>query len=64
VNTVNERLRVVDVTPSKAPKMLRDRYIKDLSLIRPRIGLDLERAHGLSQGYIPSVLLILIELEF
>ena len=41
VNSVNERLWVVDIVPSKTPKTLRDRYIKDLSLIRSRrTGLD------------------------
>ena len=64
MNPVNERLGVVDIAPSKAPKTLRDWHIKDLSLIRLHIGLDLERAHGLSQRYIPSILLILLELEF
>jgi hypothetical protein len=68
VNTINERLGVVDVASvatSKAPKTLRDRDIKDLSLIRLGIGLDMERAHGLSQRYIPSsILLIRLELEF
>ncbi len=64
MNPVNERLGVADVAPSKVPKTLRDRHIKNLSLIRLRIGLDMERAHSLSQGYIPSILLILLELEF
>jgi hypothetical protein len=43
VNSINERLRIVDIAPSKTPKALRDRYIKDLSLIQLRTGLDLER---------------------
>jgi hypothetical protein len=43
VNSVNKRLRVVDIAPSKTPKMLRDRHVKDLSLVRCHTsGLDLE----------------------
>jgi hypothetical protein len=63
VNTINKRLRVVDIALSKTPKTLRDRYIKDLSLIRLCTGLDLERVHCLRQRCIPNVLLILLELD-
>jgi len=66
VNSINERLRVVDITPSKTPKTLRGRYInlKDLSLIMLRTGLDLERVRGLRHRCIPNILLILLELDF
>jgi hypothetical protein len=64
VNPINERLRVVDIALSETPKTLRDRYIKDLSLIRPRTDPDLERFHCLRQSSIPNVLLILLELDF
>jgi hypothetical protein len=64
VNPINERLGVVDIALSETPKTLRDRYIKDLSLIRLRTGLDLERVHCLRQRCIPNVLLILLELDF
>jgi hypothetical protein len=61
VHSVNERLRVVDIAPSKTPKALRDRYIKDLRL---RTGLDLERVDYFRHRCIPNILLILIELGF
>jgi hypothetical protein len=64
VNTINKRLWVVDIAPSKTPKTLRDRYIKDLSLIGLRTGPDLERVHCLRQRCIPDILLILLELYF
>jgi hypothetical protein len=64
VDSINERLRVVDIPLSKTPKALRDRYIKDLSLIRLRTDLDLERVHCLRQRCIPNILLILLELDF
>jgi hypothetical protein len=64
VNSINERLRVVDIALSETPKTLRDRYIKDLSLIRLRTGLDLEMFHCLRQKCIPNILLILLGLDF
>jgi hypothetical protein len=64
VNPINERLRVVDIALSETPKTLRDRYIKDLSLIRLCTGLDLERIHCLRQKCIPNILWILLELDF
>jgi hypothetical protein len=64
VHSIYERLRVVDIASGKTPKTLRDRYIKDLSLIRLCTGLNLERVHCLRQGYIPNILLILLELDF
>jgi hypothetical protein len=64
VDSINERLGVVDITPSKTPKTLQDRYIEDLSLIRLPTSLDLERVHCLSQRCIPNILLILLELDF
>jgi hypothetical protein len=64
VNPINERLRVIDIAPSKTPETLRDRYIKDLSLIRLRTGLDLEKIHCLRQRSIPNVLVILLEVDF
>ena len=42
VNSINERLRVVDIAPCKTPKTLRDRHVKVLSLVRCHTGLDLE----------------------
>jgi len=62
VNSINERLRVVDIAPSKTPKALRDRYIQDLSLVIH--GLDLEGVHCLRQRCILNILLILSELDF
>ena len=64
MNSINERLGVVDIASSKTPKTLRDRYIKDLSLIKLRTGLDLERVRGLRHRCIPNILLILLELDF
>ena len=64
MNSINERLRVVDIAPSKTPKTLRDRYIKDLSLIRLRAGPDQERVHCLRQRYIANILLMLRKLDF
>ena len=63
VNTVNERLGVVDIAHSKMPKTLRDQHVKDLSLVRHRTGLDLEGTCYLLQRYVGSGLLILLELE-
>jgi hypothetical protein len=63
VNSINERLGVVNIAPGKTPETLRDRYIKDLSLIKLRTGLDLERVHCLRHRCIPNVLLILLELD-
>jgi hypothetical protein len=62
VNSINERLRVVNIAPSKTAKTLRDRYIKDLSLIKLSTGL--ERVRCLRQRCIPNILLILLELDF
>jgi len=45
VNTVDERLGIVDIAHSKAPKTLRGGH--DLSLIRCRSCLDLDRAYCL-----------------
>jgi hypothetical protein len=42
VNSVDERLWVVDIAPSKTPKTLRGRHVENLSLVRCRTGLDLE----------------------
>ena len=61
---INERLRVVDIAPSKTPKTLRDRYVKVLNLIMLRTGLDLERVHCIRHRCIPNTLLILVELYF
>jgi len=63
VNSVNERLGVVDIAHSKTPKALRDRHVKDLSLIGHHTGLDLERVYYLLQRYVGCSLLILLELE-
>ncbi len=63
VNTVNERLGVVDIAHSKMPKTLRDQHVKDLSLVRHRTDLDLEGACYLLQRYVGCSLLILLELE-
>jgi hypothetical protein len=62
VNSINERLRVVNIAPSKTPKTLRDRYIKNLSLIKLSTGL--ERVLCLRQRCIPNILLILLEPYF
>ncbi len=63
VNSVNEGLGVVDIAHSKTPKALRDRHVKDFSLIGHRTSLNLERACYLLQRYIGSGHLILLELE-
>jgi hypothetical protein len=61
---IYERLWVVDKVLSKAPKTLRDRHVKGLSLIRCRVVLDLDRAVGLRQRCVASSLLILLGLDF
>jgi hypothetical protein len=65
VNTVNERLWVVDIAHSKTPETLRDRHVRDLSLVRCRAGLDLEtwRGYYLLQRVVPGVLLMFLELD-
>jgi hypothetical protein len=63
VNTVNERLGVVDIAHSKTAKALRHRHVKDLSLNGHCTSLDLERAYYLLQRYVCSGLLILLKLE-
>lgn len=42
VNSNNGQLKVVDIAPSKALKMLRDRHFKDSTLVKYRTSLDLE----------------------
>lgn len=64
MNTVNDRLWVVDIAPGQTPKALGDRHANGLSPIRRRTVLDLVRAHWLRQRCVASVLLILLELEF
>jgi hypothetical protein len=65
VDTVNERLWIVDIAPSKTPKTLGDRHINGLS-VRHCTALDWDRPYCLGQRCVASVhiLLILLELEF
>jgi len=64
MNSVNDRLWVVDIAPGKTPKALGDRHVNGLSPIRRHTVLDLDRAYWLGQRCVASVLLILLELEF
>ena len=66
VDTVNERLWVVNIAPSKTPKTLGDRHVNGLSLIRQRTVLDWDRFYCLRRRCVASVYipLILLELEF
>ena len=57
---IYERLWVVDIVPSEAPKTFRDRLAKGLSLIRYRIVLDLDRAYCVRQRCVARNLLILL----
>ncbi len=65
MNTINDRLRVVNIAPSKTPKTLRYGHVRDMiSLVRCCTGLDLERGYSSLQRRVPDTFLILLELEF
>lgn len=64
MNSVDKRLWVVDIATSKTSKTFRDRYIKDLSLIKLPNSLDLERVYCLRKRCIPNILLALLEPGF
>jgi len=63
VNAIDSQIRVVDIAPSKAPKMLGDWQVK-CTFIRRCTHLDLSGVCFLMQRCVSGILLILLERGF